>query len=182
MNFGYSAPGYFFWLLPLLMLGIPLLLWIGFASTLARSNVVDRPNRIAQWYGYSVCLVCVVVLLITSTALVNNLFTLSNPLHGEQDYGPALTSFEAYRATYQTFIAMDPAERQAQRAAPPSEAELRTRYQALRADRIDRNRYNARRTLVSSGLLTLFAVALFGFHWRWLQRLGRGEAVPAAAS
>lgn len=181
MGFSVSSP----WpliLIPILILGVPLLLWIGFASTLARRDAVDRPNRIAEWYGYSVCLVAVVVLLMTLTSLVNSLFTLSSPLQGgEHDYGPALTSFEAYRATQHRAPELDPTEREALRRAPPTDAELRARYQALRADRIERNRYQAQRSLVSSALLALFAAALFLFHWRWLRRLP-DPADPVARS
>lgn len=181
MDFAVSSTDTLF-LFPLLILGLPLLLWIGFASALARRDAVDRPNRIAQWYGYSVCLVAVVVLLLTLTAMVNSLFTLGSPLHGENEYGPALSSFEAYRATHHQSAYLDPTEREALRRAPPTDAELRARYQALRADRIGRNRYQAQRSLVSSALLTLFAAALFLFHWRWLRRLGSDAADPAARS
>lgn len=179
MDFAVSSPGPSLFLLPLLVLAVPLVLWIGLASTLARRNAVDRPNRIAQWYGYSVCLVAVVVLLMTLTAMVNSLFTLANPLQGENDFGPSVSSFEAYRATHHQSPYMDPTEREAARRTPPTDAELRTRYQALRADRIERNRYQAQRSLVSAGLLTLFAVGLFLFHWRWLRRLG-STAEPAS--
>jgi hypothetical protein len=180
MDFAVSGPSMF--LLPLLLLAVPLLLWVGFASTLARRDAVDRPNRIAQWYGYSVCLVAVVVLLITVSAIVNNLFTLANPLHGENDYGPSLSSFEAYRATHHLSPYLDPSEREAARRTPPTDTELRARYQALRADRIERNRYQAQRAVVSAALLGLFAVALFLFHWRWLRRMGSDAADPVARS
>lgn len=180
MNFGFSAAPMTLFLIPLLLLGIPLVLWIGFASTLARRDAVDRPNRIAQWYGYSVCLVAVVVLLISSTGVVNSLFTLANPLHGEMDFGPALTSFEAYRATHTNSPYLEPAKREALRRTPPGEAELRARYQALRADRMATNRYHATRSLVSATLLSLLCIVLFAFHWRWLRRLGSGEPVLPA--
>jgi hypothetical protein len=180
MDHAVSSPAPLF-LIALLIAAVPLVLWIGFASTLARRDAVDRPNRIAQWYGYSVCLVSVVVLLFTLTGMVNNLFTLANPLQGENDFGPALSSFEAYRATHHQSPYLDPAEREAVRRAPPTDAELRTRYQALRADRIERNRYGAQRALVSAGLLSAFAAALFLFHWRWLRRLA-GAPEPARHS
>jgi hypothetical protein len=181
MGYSVSTP-YMLFLLPLLIAAVPLVLWIGFASTLARKDAVDRPNRIAQWYGYSVCLVAVVVLLITVTGIVNSLFTLANPLQGENDYGgPALSSFEAYQATHHRSPYLDPTEREALRRTPPTEAELRARYQALRDDRIERNRYGAQRSLVSAGLLSLFAAALFLFHWRWLRRLTAAPE-PAAHS
>lgn len=180
MDVAFSSPAPLYWI-PLLLLGIPLLLWLGLASTLARRDAVDRPNRIAQWYGYSVCLVAVVVLLVSSSSIVNSLFTLANPMHGGMEYGPALTSFEAYRATWQR-ADFEPVPPGAQRRAAPTDAELRARYEALRADRVERNRYEAQRSLVSAGLLTLLALALFVFHWRWLQRLAREPAPLSAAA
>jgi hypothetical protein len=182
MDFAISSPGMTLALLPLITAIIPLVLWILLGGTFARRDSVDRPNRIAQWYGYSVCLVAVVVLLLTSTSMVNNLFTLANPLQGENDFGPALSSFEAYRATHHQSPYVDPTEREAARRTPPTDAELRTRYQALRADRIERNRYQAQRSLVSAALLSLFAAALFLFHWRWLRRLDAAPVAGAAAS
>ena len=114
-------------------------------------------------------------------ATLPSLFTLANPLQGENDFGPALSSFEAYRATHHLSPYLDPTERDAARRTPPSDAELRTRYQALRADRTERNRYQAQRSLVSAALLSLFAAALFLFHWRWLRRLDVA-ANPTAGS
>lgn len=176
MSFAMSSPA-LFWL-PLILFGFPLILWIGFASTLARRDAVDRPNRISQWYGYSVCLVCVVTLLFSSTALVNSFFTLANPLQAENDFGPSLSSFEAYRATYHQSPYLDDSERESLRNAQLPDAELRRRFQALRIDRTERNRYQAQRGLVINGLLSLIAAGFFLLHWRWLRRLGDGFAAP----
>jgi hypothetical protein len=52
-----------------------------------------------------------------------------------------------------------------------SDAELPRRYDALRADRIERNTVSARRSLIVSTLSLLAAVVVFVAHWRWLQRL-----------
>ena len=60
-------------------------------------------------------------------------------------------------------------------AAPrpaPSDAELQKSYEALRADRIERNRFEARRSLISEVLLLALSGGLFLGHWRWLRRLG----------
>lgn len=50
------------------------------------------------------------------------------------------------------------------------EAELRRRYEGLRADRIRRARYEARHDLIVGSLSLLIAAGLFVFHWRWLRR------------
>jgi len=49
---------------------------------------------------------------------------------------------------------------------PPSEDELRRRYDALRQDRIEGAKFEFLRAVVSDGLLLVLAVALFVVHWR----------------
>jgi hypothetical protein len=58
---------------------------------------------------------------------------------------------------------------------------LRQRYEALRTDRITRNRYEAHRSLVTSTLLLLLALGLFVGHWRWLRRRVGDTSAEAAA-
>jgi hypothetical protein len=60
-----------------------------------------------------------------------------------------------------------------------SDAELRARYEALRADQIARSRNDARRDLTSSLLVLLISCALFLWHWRWLRR-STASANPTA--
>jgi hypothetical protein len=130
-------------------------------------GTVARSPRIAQWYGYTVCLVAVVTFLLSARGLVDDLFTLSNPLRSSSRYGTALTSFEAYEATQD----MMPRRVAADSVAPPSEAELRRRYTALREDQIAQSRFDAMRGIVASLLMLLIAAGLFIWHWRWLRSL-----------
>jgi hypothetical protein len=60
----------------------------------------------------------------------------------------------------------------------PSDEELRKQYEALRAARIEENRFQARRSLVRDLLLLVLAAGLFFGHWRWLRR--RDEDLAAA--
>ena len=137
-------------------------------------GTVDKPNRVRQWYGYTVCLIAVITGLICMAGVLDNAFDLSNPLGAEGAFGESLTSFEAYRATRDR-----PSYRpdQSARSDTLSEATLRTRYEALRADRIARRSFEARKGLISDLILLLIAVALFITHWRWLRRLPEPEAV-----
>jgi hypothetical protein len=139
-----------------------------------RGGDMERPNRVPQLYGYTVCLVALITILITLPGIVDNLFTLSNPAHPDArfGFGASLGSFEAYKASQRQGRGM--AEALAGRDMPVepslSEQELRARYEALRADQIASNRFDARRSLVRNGLLLVLALGLFGGHWRWLRR------------
>jgi uncharacterized membrane protein YidH (DUF202 family) len=153
-------------------------------------STADRPSRVQQLYGYAVCLIAIVTLLIALSNLVEAAFDRADPLQaGAGRYGHpevSLTSFEAFRAT-QPQQPTQPPDRVAGATAPgpdqPSTAradtlttaELRARYEALRADRVARVSFDATRTLVGAALLAVVALGLFVGHWRWL----RGNAARA---
>jgi hypothetical protein len=131
-------------------------------------------NRIAQAYGYAVCFIAVVAILISSQSIVRSLFDLSDPLRSE-GYGRSgpLTSYSAFKREQlqRTNVPMrtrtgisDTA------AAPPTETELRQMFEDERLDQIGNVRFRAMKTLVSSVLLIMIAIALFFIHWRWLRR------------
>jgi hypothetical protein len=133
---------------------------------------VDKPNRIAQIYGYTVCLVALIVALISLTAILNAMFERANPLQSNR-FGfasAALTSFDAYKAT-RSREAMQSDPNQAARRDTVPDTVLRQRYDALVADRIVSTRYQTGKTLTTSGILLLVAIGLFAFHWRWVRRL-----------
>jgi hypothetical protein len=120
----------------------------------------------------TVCLISLVTILFTVPSLIENLFRLGDPLHARGESEPALTSFEAYKATYEGVRGSNPGEEKPAPRMTPSDADLQKTYEALRVDRIERNRYEARQSLISEILLLGLAVALFFGHWRWLRRLG----------
>ena len=134
-----------------------------------------RSERIPQVYGYAVCLIAVVVVLISVNSLVNQAFLISDPLAGADRYGygggASLTSFESYRATRAR--GRDPmvprTDESGATSAEPSEAEIRAEYETLRADALTRVRFEARRELTQSLVMLLLAVALFWWHWRWVR-------------
>jgi len=164
---------------------------------------MDRSNRVAQLYGYTVCLVAVIVVLFATPQVVDNLFTYADPLAAPRtDFSDgtvansSLTSFEAYRATQPRRTARPgvthPPTGQTGQAEPTgaagavsadsmSDAELHTRYEALRGDRIVRVRFHAAQSLVTHVILLIAAGLLFAAHWRWLRRMPRAgdSAAPA---
>ena len=181
---GFSVEGGFFpasWLLgPALGLGA--LAWTLLVVTFAlRNDTMERTSRVAQLYGYTVCLVTVVTILFTVPSLVDNAFRLSRPLYSLDrfpNFEPSLASFDAYKATYERAARINLGGDKA--AAPlPNDEDLRRQYEALRAARLEENRFQGQRELVKEVLLLGLAGALFVGHWRWLRR--RGDDVAAAA-
>ena len=142
---------------------------------------MTRPAWIAPLYGYVVCVVCVITFLISASSMVDAAFARAYPLQSREGaYGPmgqSLSSFESFRASTHDRTRME--TRPAGDRAPadtPSTAELRTRYDALRAERIEQVRFWGTQRLVKHGLLILLAAGLFAAHWRWLR--GQREATP----
>lgn len=155
-------------------------------------------NRIAQMYGYAVCFITVIVMLIAIKQVVDSAFDLSDPIRAENGgFGrptPSLTSFELYKIqskrssvfsqTDGTVIAMRgggvpvPATTAAAKATTDtlSDAELLRRYNAEREGVIGNTRFTATRSLVGNFLLIVLAAVLLVVHWRWLKK--RTDTVP----
>ena len=140
---------------------------------------MERPERVPQLYGYTVCLIGLLWALASVKSIVENVMSLSAPelrAPNEFTWEPSVSSFEAFRVTYDRARQMNAAPNEAKPDSVP-EPELRRRYEGLRADRIHRAQFEARRSLVVDTVSLLIAVGLFAFHWRWLKR-----KVPAAAT
>lgn len=150
---------------------------------------MERVNsRISQAYGYAVCFITVVVMLIAIKSVVDAAFDLSDPLRaeggGDGRLGRPLTSFDLYKveARRQTGtrsqtgpVAVVPeGDRNAPRNVVTdttlSEADLRKLYDAEREAAIGNARFHAMRSLVGNLLLIALAGTLFAVHWRWLRK------------
>ena len=150
--------------------------WVILAgSRFIQGGVMERPERVPQLYGYTACLIGLIMAIMAALSLVDSVLELQAPEYGTVgEWGawePSVASFEAFRATYDQArqLRAGPGDPPPQ---PLSEAELRQRYEGLRADRIARTELRARNSIVSSLLSLAIGVGLFVFHWRWLRRRG----------
>lgn len=136
---------------------------------------MDRINsRIAHVYGYAVCLITVVVMLIAIKQVVDAAFDLSDPIRAEGGrMGRSLTNFEVYKMeARRQGPARDVAGPVAPKTSPDSatsDADLKRMYDAEREVAIGNARFRAIRSLVGNLLLIVLASILFGIHWRWLR-------------
>jgi hypothetical protein len=157
--------------------------WVILASSrFIQGGVVERPERVPQLYGYTVCLVALCWALVSTINIVESTLTLSAPAYrAGPDYGfePSVSSFEAFRTSYDRSRRMMSMDSRDTKLDSIPEPELRRRYEALRADRIERNTVAARRSLITSVFSLIVAIALFVVHWRWLRRVD-SPATPSA--
>lgn len=148
---------------------------------------MDRMNsRIAQVYGYAVCFITVIVMLISIKSVVDAVIDLTDPIRADSGgygrSGRSLSNFELYKLDARR----EPRGPMPVNAAPPktqadtlSDAELRRLYDAEREQAIGNVKFRAMRTLIGSGLLIIVAVILFLVHWRWLRER---DTLPSTAA
>jgi hypothetical protein len=143
---------------------------------------MERPNRIAQIYGYAVCLIAIVTILICVGQIVNAGFNLIDPLRADGfGRGSSLTSFAAYKREHQQQA--PPRMRPGDSAVPApastahdtaagarSDADLRQSFEDERLDQIGNVHFRSMRTLVTSLLMIVLASGLFATHWKWLRQ------------
>jgi hypothetical protein len=138
---------------------------------------MDSTNsRIAQVYGYAVCLITVIVMLISIRGVVDSLIDLSDPIRAESGgygrLGGPLGNFELYKLE----VRRQP--RGPTRVGPASsgpdidtmsDAELKRLFDAEREQAIANVHFRATRSLIGNLLLIVLASVLFVVHWRWLR-------------
>ncbi|MBA3645912.1 MAG: hypothetical protein H0W63_07005 [Gemmatimonadaceae bacterium] len=133
---------------------------------------MDKINsRIAQVYGYAVCFICVIIILVSTHSVIDAAFDYSNPA-GATGYGAAgpLSSYEVWRVE---FDARRGARPNSPRDSSMTEKDLRRLYESQRAEQLDSARFRALRSLVSSIVFLALATAMFLLHWRWIRRANR---------
>jgi hypothetical protein len=133
---------------------------------------MDQPRWIPQMYGYIVCLIAVITILISLNSIVNNTFEFAEPEMSREVTGEfGGRSLEACRQRWMRTATPPGPERPT--AAPtadvPSDSALLALCAEERTDRIAAVRHRALRSLVTSTLMLLVAGILFAVHWRWLR-------------
>jgi hypothetical protein len=144
---------------------------------------MDVNTRIPQAYGYAVCFITVVIMLIAIKSVVDSAFDLADPIHadggGMGRSGRPLTSFELYKmearrqappTRYQNNPLIVPGPSSARSDTVTSDSELRALYDAERGEVLTSAKFRATKSLVGNLLLIIIAGVLFAIHWRWLRR------------
>jgi hypothetical protein len=142
---------------------------------------MEKPQKLAaQIYGYTICLVAVITLLITITTLVNALFDLQDPLHVEGyrfQGSQSLASFENYKMDVLKSAPRRDREGAAENTAyVPDDKTLNAMYEAAKADKIQSVKHSGHQQITISVLLIVICSILFITNWTWMKKI-RNESV-----
>jgi len=139
---------------------------------------MEKPHRMAQIYGYTVCLVAVITFIICIANIIPSIMDLSDPLHagGSFQYAntPSLASFENYKMDILKSVKSD--DQKAGANYIPDDKTLRSMYEAAKADRIGQSNHASIRAIVVNGLIIFISLVLFITHWIWMGRLSKTVA------
>ena len=135
---------------------------------------MEKPQRMAQIYGYLVCLVAIITVLICVSTFVSAIMDLGDPLHaGWWAPSQSLASFDNYKMDILKSV---PKEGEAAKTAYiPDDHTLRAMYEAAKSDKIQSVRHESNRTIVIDIILFVICILLFVTHWRWVRKLAKAE-------
>jgi len=138
---------------------------------------MEKPNKIgAQIYGYTVCLVAVIVFILSTIGLVEAIIDRSDPFHAgiTRSGEPSLASYENYKMDILRSL---PKEDGASKTSyVPDEATLKTMYETSRAEKTDSSLRQANRSLIINSITLLISITLFVTHWRWMRKITQSES------
>ena len=134
---------------------------------------MEKQHRMAQIYGYTVCLVAVIAFIICVSGIIPAIMDLGDPMHAGGIYvqagTPSLASFEIYKMDILKNSKND--EQKTGANWMPEDKVMHSMYEAAKADRISQANHSSVRTIVVNSLIILICIVLFIFHWTWMKRL-----------
>jgi hypothetical protein len=134
---------------------------------------MEKPQRMAQIYGYIVCLVAVITFIICLANIIPSIIDLGDPLHAGSVFNtqssPSLASFENYKMDILKTSGKE--GEQNTQAYVPDDKTIQAMYEAAKADKIQTARHQSVRTIIVCSIIILVSIALFISHWMWMKKL-----------
>ena len=124
---------------------------------------MEKKSKIPQVYGYAVCLVAIITILISVADLITSVFDASDPLY---TYGEnkELSSFENFKMN-----ALKSGEKEA--SYVPDDETLTIMYEDAKNHKIRRVKHQTTKSIIVSSILIVISVTLFVIHWRWMKKV-----------
>ena len=136
---------------------------------------MEKPHRMAQIYGYIVCLVAVITFIICVSTIIPSIMDLGDPMHAGGFFvspgTPSLASFDNYKMDI--LKSAKPDDQKTGINYLPDDKTLHSMYEAARTDRISQANHSSIRSIVVNSLIILISIVLFITHWLWMRRLSK---------
>lgn len=138
---------------------------------------MEKSHVVPRIYGYAVCLASIILALIAIGNIVSAVFDRIDPANIRNfSYNIQMhdvSSFEAYKAEYQTNSSFTTADKSTLSSTTLSDDQLKVNYEAVRTSQINAVKVGSAKTLTIHGALLILAIALFFGHWKWLKKLDK---------
>ena len=126
---------------------------------------MEKRTKIPQVYGYAVCIVAIITILISVADLITSVIDASDPLYAWGD-NQELSSYENFK--------MDALKSGKTDASySPDDAALRTMYEDAKNHKIRRVKHQTTKSIIVSSILIVISVTLFITHWRWMRKVDK---------
>ena len=124
---------------------------------------MEKKSKIPQVYGYAVCLVAIITILISVADLINSTIDASDPLYAWGD-NKELSSFENFK--------VDALKSGKSEAALDLDNEtLKMMYEDAKNHKIRRVKHQTTKSKIVSSILIVISLTLFIIHWRWMKKV-----------
>ncbi len=129
---------------------------------------MEKKSKIPQVYGYAVCIVAIITILISVTVLINSVIDASDPLYAWGD-DQRLSSFENFKVD-----ALQSGKNEA--SYIPNDDTLKVMFEDAKNYKIRRVKHQTTKSIIVSSILIVISVTLFITHWSWMRKIDKQQS------
>lgn len=129
---------------------------------------MEKKTKIPQVYGYAVCIVAIITILISVADLITSVIDASDPLYAWGD-DQRLSSFENFKVD-----ALKSGKNEA--AYVPDDSTLRIMYEDAKNHKIRRVKHQTTKSIIVSSILIVISTTLFIIHWIWMRKIDKQQS------
>ena len=127
-----------------------------------KTNLMEKKRNIIQVYAIIVNVVAIITFIIALSSFVSALIDKSDPLYTSSYNETDLSSFEKYKLDVLSNTEKDA-------SYIPDDESIRSMYDDAKQEKVNKVNHSSFRTMMVSGLVIVFCIILFAFHW-WLAK------------
>ena len=129
---------------------------------------MEKKTKIPQVYGYAVCIVAIITILISVADLITSVIDASDPLYAWGDE-QRLSSFENFKVDV-----LKSGKNEA--SYVPDDSTLRIMYEDAKNHKIRRVKHQTTKSIIVSSILIVISTTLFITHWIWMSKVDKQQS------